>query len=134
MGQATREGIPKADVVSADDTRWPVGGERAYLTIVETGAATVVPIGARPCDEEVRAAIDDDHPAVLVPDRGGSCDAEELEGVEQQRWSPQALGSIDRVPEIKRGRARHLGARFEASLKGGPSGGLTTTINTARRR
>jgi hypothetical protein len=117
--QALRDGIPKADVVSTDDTGWRVGGERAHLMIFETDTATVFQVRAQHRNEEVREVIGDDYPGVLVTDRGQSSDAKELAGVQQQKCIPHALRSIDRVPEIKRGRARHFGARLKALLKEG---------------
>jgi transposase len=117
--QALRGGIPKADVVYTDDTGWRVGGERAHLMIFETDTATVFQIRARHRNEEVREVIGDDYPGVLVTDRGKSYDAKELEGVKQQKCMAHALRSIDQVLEIKRGRARHFGARLKALLKEG---------------
>jgi transposase len=117
--QALRGGIPKADVVYTDDTGWRVGGERAQLMIFETDTATVFQIRARHRNEEVREVIGDDYPGVLVTDRGKSYDARELEGVKQQKCMAHALRSIDQVLEIKRGRARHFGARLKALLKEG---------------
>jgi hypothetical protein len=119
MYQALRDGIPKADVVYTDDTGWRVGGERAHLMIFETDTATVFQVRARHRNEEVREVIGDDYPGVLVTDRGKSYDAKELEGVKQQKCIPHALRSIDQVLEIKRGRARHFGARLKALLKEG---------------
>src|SRR3954471_4233552 len=117
--QALRDGIPKADVVSTDDTGWRVGGERAHLMIFETDTATVFQVRARHRNEEVREVIGDDYPGVLVTDRGKSYDAKELEGVKQQKCIPHALRSIDQVLGIKRGRARHFGARLKVLLKEG---------------
>ncbi len=117
--QALREGIPKADVVSTDDTGWRVGGERAHLMIFETDTATVFQVRARHRNEEVREVIGDDYPGVLVTDRGKSYDARELAGVKQQKCIAHALRSIDQVLETKRGRARHFGARLKAFLKEG---------------
>jgi transposase len=119
MYQALRDSIPKADVVSTDDTGWRVGGERAHLMIFETDTATVFQVRARHRNEEVREVIGDDDPGVLATDRGESYDAKELEGVKQQKCIPHALRSIDRVLEIKRGRARHFGARLKGLLKEG---------------
>jgi len=119
MYQTLRDGIPKADVVYTDDTGWRVGGERAHLMIFETDTATVFQVRARHRNEEVREVIGDDYPGVLVTDRGKSYDAKELEGVKQQKCMAHALRSIDQVLEIKRGRARHFGARLKALLKEG---------------
>src|SRR4051795_8557190 len=119
MYQALREGIPKADVVYTDDTGWRVGGERAHLMIFETDTATVFQIRARHRNEEVREVIGDDYPGVLVTDRGKGYDAKELAGVKQQKCIPHALRSIDQVVALKRGRARHFGARLKALLKEG---------------
>jgi transposase len=119
MYRTLRDGIPKADVVYTDDTGWRVGGERAHLMIFETDTATVFQIRARHRNEEVREVIGDDYPGVLVTDRGKSYDAKELEGVKQQKCIPHALRSISQVLEIKRGRARHFGARLKTLLKEG---------------
>src|SRR4051812_20167016 len=117
--QALRDGIPKADVVYTDDTGWRVGGERAHLMIFETDTATVFQVRTRHRNEEVREVIGDGYPGVLVTDRGKSYDAKELAGVKQQKCIAHALRSIDQVLEIKRGRARHFGARLKALLKEG---------------
>src|SRR3954464_223605 len=117
--QALRDGIPKADVVYTDDTGWRVGGERAHLMIFETDTATVFQVRAQHRNEEVREVIGDDYPGVLVTDRGRSYDAKELAGVKQQKCISHALRSIDQVLEVKRGRARHFGARLKALLKEG---------------
>src|SRR4051812_37074914 len=117
--QALRDGIPKADVVYTDDTGWRVGGERAHLMIFETDTATVFQVRTRHRNEEVREVIGDGYPGVLVTDRGKSYDAKELEGVKQQKCIAHALRSIDQVLEVKRGRARHFGARLKALLKEG---------------
>jgi transposase len=119
MYRALRDGIPKADVVHTDDTGWRVGGERAHLMIFETDAATVFQVRARHRNEEVREVIGDNYAGVLVTDRGKSYDAKELEAVKQQKCIPHALRSIDQVLEIKRGRARHFGARLKGLLKEG---------------
>jgi len=119
MYQALRDGIPKADVVYTDDTGRRVGGDRAHLMTFETDTATVFQVRARHRNEEVREVIGDDYPGVLVTDRGKSYDARELEGVKQQKCMAHALRSIDQVLEIKRGRARHFGARLKGLLKEG---------------
>jgi hypothetical protein len=119
MYQALRDGIPQADVVYTDDTGWRVGGDRAHLMIFETDTATVFQVRARHRNEEVREVIGDDYPGVLVTDRGKSYDAKELAGVKQQKCMAHALRSIDQVLEIKRGRARHFGARLKGLLKEG---------------
>src|SRR4051812_38572823 len=119
MYRALRDGIPKADVVYTDDTGWRVGGDRAHLMIFETDTATVFQVRARHRNDEVREVIGDDYPGVLVTDRGKSYDAKELAGVKQQKCIAHALRSIDQVLEIKRGRARHFGARLKALLKEG---------------
>src|SRR4051812_20360379 len=119
MYRTLRDSIPKADVVYTDDTGWRVGGERAHLMIFATDTATVFQVRARHRNEEVREVIGDDYPGVLVTDRGKSYDARELEGVKQQKCMAHALRSIDQVLEIKRGRARHFGARLKALLKEG---------------
>jgi transposase len=117
--RSLRDGIPKADVVYTDDTGWRVGGERAHLMIFETDTATVFQVRARHRNEEVREVIGEDYRGVLVTDRGKSYDAKELEAVKQQKCIPHALRSINRVLEIKRGRARHFGARLKVLLKEG---------------
>jgi len=117
--QALRDSIPKADVVYTDDTGWRVAGERAHLMIFVTDTATVFQVRARHRNEEVREVIGDDYPGVLVTDRGKSYDAKELEGVKQQKCIPHALRSINQVVALKRGRARHFGARLKALLKEG---------------
>jgi transposase len=117
--RALRDGIPKADVVYTDDTGWRVAGERAHLMIFVTGTTTVFQVRAQHRNEEVREVIGDGYHGVLVTDRGKSYDAQELEGVKQQKCIPHALRSINQVLEIKQGRARHFGSRLKALLKEG---------------
>src|SRR5438270_3707884 len=117
--QALRDQVPASDVVSTDDTGWRVGGDPAQLMIFVADTVTVFQVRARHRNEEVREVIGDDYPGVLVTDRGKSYDAKELEGVKQQKCIPHALRSINQVVALKRGRARHFGARLKALLKEG---------------
>jgi transposase len=117
--QALRDRVPEAEVVYTDDTGWRVGGDPAQLMIFVTDTATVFQVRARHRNEEVREVIGDDYSGVLVTDRGKSYDAKELEAVRQQKCISHALRSINEVLEIKRGRARHFGARLKKLLKEG---------------
>jgi transposase len=117
--QALRDGVPKADVVYTDDTGWRVGGEAAQLMIFVTDTATVFQVRPQHRNEEVREVIGDAYAGVLVTDRGKSYDAQELEGVKQQKCLSHALRSINEVLETKQGRARHFGARLKKLLKEG---------------
>ena len=117
--QTLRDRFPEAEVVYTDDTGWRVGGDPAQLMIFVTDTATVFQVRARHRNEEVREVIGDDFPGVLVTDRGRSYDAKELEAVKQQKCISHALRSITEVLEIKRGRARHFGARLKNLLKEG---------------
>jgi transposase len=117
--QTLRDRVPEAEVVYTDDTGWRVGGDPAQLMILVTDTATVLQVRARHRNEEVREVIGDDYPGVLVTDRGRSYDAKELEAVRQQKCISHALRSINEVLEIKRGRARHFGARLKRLLKEG---------------
>jgi transposase len=117
--RALRDGIPKADVVYTDDTGWRVAGERAHLMIFVTDTTTVFQVRAQHRNEEVREVIGDDYHGVLVTDRGKSYDAQELEGVKQQKCIAHALRSINEVLETKQGRARDFGARLKKLLKEG---------------
>jgi transposase len=117
--QALRDRVPEAEVVYTDDTGWRVGGDPAQLMIFVTDTATVFQVRARHRNEEVREVIGDDYSGVLVTDRGKSYDAKELEAVRQQKCISHALRSINEVLEIKRGRARHFGARLKRLLKEG---------------
>jgi transposase len=117
--QTLRDRFPEAEVVYTDDTGWRVGGGPAQLMIFVTDTATVFQVRARHRNEEVREVIGDDFPGVLVTDRGRSYDAKELEAVKQQKCISHALRSITEVLEIKRGRARHFGARLKNLLKEG---------------
>jgi hypothetical protein len=117
--QSLRAQVPTSEVTYTDDTGWRVGGENAQLMIFVTDTATVFQVRPQHRNEEVREVIGDDYPGVLVTDRGKSYDAKELEGVKQQKCIPHALRSIDQVLEIKRGRARHFGARLKALPKEG---------------
>src|SRR3954469_21794944 len=117
--QALRDQVPEAEVVYTDDTGWRVGGDPAQLMIFVTDTATVLQVRAQHRNKEVREVIGDDYPGVLVTDRGRSYDARELEAVRQQKCISHALRSINEVLEIKRGRARHFGARLKKLLKEG---------------
>ena len=117
--RALRASIPEADVVYTDDTGWRVGGEWAHLIIFVTDEATVFQVREWHRNEEVREVIGEDYPGVLVTDRDKSYDAKELKGVKQQKCIPHALRSINQVVALKRGRARHFGARLKALLNEG---------------
>jgi transposase len=117
--QTLRDRFPEAEIVYTDDTGWRVGGDPAQLMIFVTETATVFQVRTRHRNEEVREVIGDDFPGVLVTDRGRSYDAKELEAVKQQKCISHALRSITEVLEIKRGRARHFGARLKDLLKEG---------------
>ncbi|MGV3724264.1 MAG: hypothetical protein ACO1SX_25500 [Actinomycetota bacterium] len=65
-----------ADAGHSDDTGWRVGGEDAWLMVVETLVASVYQVRRRHRNEEVRAAILADYPGVLVTDCGKGYDAQ----------------------------------------------------------
>ena len=114
-----REAIREAPFVHTDDTGWRVGGKTAFLMGFETDRTAIYQIRRQHRNEEVQEIIPGDYGGVMISDRGKSYDAKELVGVKQQKCIPHALRSIDQVLEIKRGRARHFGARLKGLLKEG---------------
>ena len=55
--QILRDRVPKAEVVSTDDTGWRVGGDPAHLMIFVTDTETVFQVRPQHRNEEVREVI-----------------------------------------------------------------------------
>jgi transposase len=114
-----RGGVREAPVVHTDDTGWRVGGETAFLMGFDTDQATVYQIREQHRNEEVREIIPSDYAGVMVSDRGKSYEAEELDGVAQQKCLAHLLRNVSEVVESKQGRARQFGAKLKVLLREG---------------
>ena len=114
-----REGIREAPFVHTDDTGWRVGGRPAFLMGFDTDRATVYQIRWQHRNEEVREIIPSNYGGVMISDRGKSYDAEEFDGVEQQKCVGHILRNIADVVETKQGRAREFGAKTKGFLQDG---------------
>jgi hypothetical protein len=103
------DGMRESAVINTDDTGWRVGGSTAHLMVFVGVQSTVYQIRARHRNEEVREVIPADYAGVMGTDRGKSYDAEDLEGVEQQKCLGHLQRNITEVLENKKGRARTFG-------------------------
>jgi transposase len=112
-----REQLPGQEAINTDDTGWRVGGEAAHLMAFEGQEATVYQIRAQHRNEEVREVIGDHYPGILGTDRGKSYDAQELQGVKQQKCLAHIQRSIDAVVQTKRRQARGFGTELKALLQ-----------------
>ena len=114
---ALRAAVPASPVVHTDDTGWRVGGYSAQLMAFETDVATVYQVRPRHRNEEVREVIPANYAGVLVTDRGRSYDAQELQGVRQQKCLAHTLRSLKEVEATKRGPARTFSTRLTGLLR-----------------
>ena len=109
-----------APVVNTDDTGWRVGGSTtAYLMVFVSERSTVYQIRAHHRNQEVREVIPADYAGVMGTDRGKSYDAEEFDGVEQQKCLGHLQRNITEVLETKKGRARTFGLDLKEILRQG---------------
>ena len=106
-------------MVHADDTGWRIGGRTAFLMGFDTDQATLYQIRERHRNKEVREIVPADYQGVLVADRGKSCDAQELDGVVQQKCLAHLLRNVTDVLENKRGPARRFAMKLKAWLREG---------------
>jgi transposase len=112
-----RGGVREAPVVHTDDTGWRIGGETAFLMGFDTDQATVYQIRDQHRNEEVREIIPSDYKGVMVSDRGKSYEAEELDGVAQQKCLTHLLRNVSEVVKSKQGRARQFGEKLMVLLR-----------------
>ena len=124
--QQLRAEIRQAPVVHTDDTGWRVGGEAAQLMVFTTPQITVYQVRPQHRNEEVREVIGDNFAGVLECDRGKSYDAEELDGVAQQKCLSHLIRNTREVQPHQWGRA----LQFPRQLRGLLQQGLVL----ARRR
>jgi hypothetical protein len=121
-----RAEIPKAPVVHTDDTGWRVGGDAAQLMVFTTPQITVYQVRPRHRNEEVREVIGDDFQGVLECDRGKSYEAEELNGVKQQKCLSHLIRNTKEVEPRQCGSARQFPRQLRELLQQG--------LRLARRR
>jgi transposase len=114
-----RAEIPQAPVVHTDDTGWRVGGEAAQLMVFTTPQVTVYQVRPRHRNEEVREVIGDDFQGVLACDRGKNYDAEELDGVKQQKCLSHLIRNTKEVEPRQSGRSRQFPRQLRALLQQG---------------
>lgn len=117
--QELRDQVREAPAVHTDDTGWRIGGHNAFLMGFDNDSETVYQIRRQHRNEEVREILPADYRGVLVSDRGKSYDAEEFEGVAQQKCLAHLLRNVTDVVESKQGRARQFGATLKALLRAG---------------
>ena len=115
--QELRAGVSTAPVVYTDDTGGRIHGETAHLMVFDTDQATVFQIRRRHRNEEVRELIPADYAGVMVTDRGKSYDAEQLQGVQQQKCLDHLKENLNEVLERKVGRARSFGLKLKRILR-----------------
>jgi hypothetical protein len=115
--QELRSGVAAAPAVYTDDTGWRIHGRTAHLMTFDTDQATVFQIRLRHRNEEVRELIPGDYAGVMVTDRGKSYDAEELQGVKQQKCLDHLKENINEVLEYQAGRARSFGLKLKSILR-----------------
>lgn len=112
-----RASVREQAVVHTDDTGWRVGGDRAFLMAFVNPALSVYQIRPRHRNEEVRELVPADFGGVMVCDRGRSYDAEELEGVAQQKCLAHLIRNAAKVADEKNGRARHFARQLTDLLR-----------------
>lgn len=115
--QQLREAVGKEPVVHTDDTGWRIGGQAAFLMVFTNPRLTVYQIREQHRNEEVREVIPADFVGVLVCDRGKSYDAEELEGVAQQKCLRHLIRNTEEVGRGKKGRAKEFSQNLKQLLK-----------------
>jgi transposase len=113
-----RAKVREAPFVHTDDTGWRTAGEPAQLMVFETNQATVFQIRRQHRNEEVREVIPANYAGVMVTDRGKSYDAEELNGVAQQKCLSHLIRNASAVVNKKSGPARQFGTRLKELLRG----------------
>ncbi len=134
-----RDAVREAPVVHTDDTGWRIAGQTAFLMGFDTDQVTVYQIRPQHRNEQVREIIPSDYAGVLVSDRGKSYDAEELEGVAQQKCLAHLLRNVTDVVESKHGPARWFGDTLNLLLREGlklwhARSGLTPAERRSRYR
>ena len=117
--EGLRDAVRETPAVYTDDTGWRIGGRPAFLMGFDTGQSTVYQIRFQHRNEEVREIIPADYKGVLVSDRGKSYDAEELDGIAQQKCLAHLLRNVTDVVETKQGRACQFGNTLNLLLREG---------------
>ncbi len=115
--EALRASVRQQPVVHTDDTGWRVGGEAAFLMAFVNPSLSVYQVRRRHRNEEVRELIPADFGGVLVCDRGRSYEAEELQGVAQQKCLAHLIRNAATVAEKKTGRGRQFGQQLKQLLQ-----------------
>jgi len=122
VGEAYRQlrtEIRQAPVVHTDDTGWRVGGEAAQLMVFTTPQITVYQVRPQHRNEEVREVIGDDYQGVMTCDRSKSYDAEELDGVKQQKCLAHLIRNTQEVEPRQRGRSLQFPRQLRELLRQG---------------
>jgi transposase len=112
-----RAAVREQAVVHTDDTGWRVGGKAAFLMAFVNPWLSVYQIRPRHRNEEVRELIPAEFGGVMICDRGKSYDAEELEGVAQQKCLAHLIRNASEVGKHKTGRARSFSSRLKQLLR-----------------
>lgn len=112
-----RSAVRQQAVVHTDDTGWRVGGKAAFLMAFVNPWLSVYQIRPRHRNEEVRELIPAEFGGVMICDRGKSYDAEELEGVAQQKCLAHLIRNASEVGKHKSGRAGSFSSRLKQLLR-----------------
>lgn len=116
---ALREAVGKQAIIQTDDTGWRVQGRPAFLMAFVNTSLSVYQVRSQHRNEEVRELVPADYSGVMICDRGKSYDAEELEGVSQQKCLAHLLRNATEVAQKKTGRARQFSRRLKDLLRQG---------------
>lgn len=116
---ALRESVGKQAVIHTDDTGWRVQGKTAFLMAFVNASLSVYQVRSRHRNEEVRELVPADFTGVMICDRGKSYDAEELQGVLQQKCLAHLLRNAAEVTQKKAGRAQQFSRRLKDLLRQG---------------
>jgi hypothetical protein len=106
-GQIGTEIVTRA-AVNADDTGWRIFGAQAWLMGFSTTQETLFQIRSRHRNEEVREVIPATYDGVLQSDRFSSYDAEELDGVRQQKCLAHIQRNLREIIDKQHGPAKVL--------------------------
>lgn len=112
-----RAAVREQAIVHTDDTGWRVGGKAAFLMAFVNPRLSVYQIRPRHRNEEVRELIPAEFGGVMICDRGKSYDAEELEGVAQQKCLAHLIRNASEVGKHKTGRAGSFSSRLKQLLR-----------------
>lgn len=115
--QELRASVREQSAVHTDDTGWRVGGVAAQLMVFANAEQVVYQIRRRHRNEEVRELIPADFEGVMICDRGRSYDAEQLEGIAQQKCLSHLIRNAAETENNKRGMAAVFSRELKSLLR-----------------